>query len=90
MTLAEECLKCGRRVSRFWGAGFVYQSADSQVLTDFTVAGFCLEHRESVLDLMKAESAQKGKFAGMLDPPVELRKHQISDFLAFFASGSWM
>ncbi|GAA0190942.1 hypothetical protein GCM10008944_03800 [Cytobacillus oceanisediminis] len=88
--IAEQCLECGRRVSRFWGAGFVYESANAEIFTDFSVAGFCLKHRDSVLELMKATSAQKGTLAEMLDPPVELRKNEIAAFLAFVASGSWM
>jgi hypothetical protein len=84
------CLICGQRVSRFWGIGASYvppDVTDDSALSDISVAGFCRAHRADVIDEVRALVEAKGAVTFFMDPPVELRTHEIDLFIAYMSSG---
>ena len=84
------CLICGQRVSRFWGIGASYvppDSTDESALSDISVAGFCRAHRDDVIDEVRTLVKAKGTVHFFMDPPVELRTHEIDSFIAYMAHG---
>lgn len=82
------CAVCGQRVSRYWGIGASYVphgETGEEALSDVTVAGFCLAHKDQVIEVARADIAAKGEIQQFMEP-FELRGHQVQDFFAMAAT----
>lgn len=81
------CLICGQRASRFWGIGGTYETSPGELLSDISVAGFCLAHRQGVLEEVRLQLDKKGIVHYFMEPAIELRTNEIEPFFAFMQAG---
>lgn len=80
-----ECSICSQRVARFWAQAATYgpPTPDDQFESEIGISGFCRDHRDAVLEKLTEALRTGGEVLSIMDPPIELRPHEIDPFLNF-------
>ncbi len=85
LNVPPECSLCSRRVARFWAQAATYgpPTPDGRVESEIGISGFCRDHRDAVAQKLADALRAGGEILAMMDPPIELRPHEINPFLNF-------
>lgn len=75
------CDVCGRLVNRIFGMAGACELPDGRNRIFHVARGYCLVHRDAVLDAFRNELASAGEPYFVLEPIVDLRPRHVVEFM---------